>query len=88
MIILIIISCLLVVTSIVCYNLLKKNETLEDMVVTYSNYIEKISDIIDTSDKKLQEIDEKGAFKSDDEVGFFFNNLKEIQEILNEFKTK
>jgi hypothetical protein len=28
---------------------------------------------IEEADKKLQEVDAKGSFKSDDEIGFFLN---------------
>ena len=34
---------------------------------------------------KLKEIDLRGAFESDDEVGFFFKELKAIQEDINNF---
>jgi hypothetical protein len=33
-------------------------------------------------------IDNRGAFESDDEVGTFFRNIKEIQTILNQFNNK
>ena len=51
-------------------------------------YLNKISDIIEFSDKKLKEVDYKGSFSSDDEVGFFFQEIKQIQETLNAFKIK
>jgi hypothetical protein len=70
------------------YNLLKKNEKQEDILASYMTYLNKISDIIEFSDKKMKEVDSKGSFKSDDEVGFFFEQIKKIQEILNEFKIK
>ena len=34
----------------------------------------------------LQKLDEKGVFQSDDEVGYFFNNMKDIQKELDTFK--
>ena len=40
------------------------------------------------SDKKLKEVDAKESFKSDDEVGFFFESIKQIQSILNQFNIK
>ena len=43
---------------------------------------------LEASDEKLKKIDQKESFKSDDEVGFFFEQVKKIQEILNEFKLK
>jgi len=70
------------------YNLLKKNEAQEDILSSYMTYLNKISDIIDFSDKKLKEVDEKGSFKSDDEVGFFFEQIKALQDILNSFNIK
>jgi len=70
------------------YNLLKKNEAQEDILSSYMTYLNKISDIIDFSDKKLKEVDEKGSFKSDDEVGFFFEQIKALQDILNSFNVK
>jgi hypothetical protein len=45
-----------------------------------------MSDLIKSSDRKLEQVDKLGAFKSDDEVGFFFETIKEIQKQLNEFK--
>jgi hypothetical protein len=70
------------------YNLLRKNETAEDLIIGYLNYIEKFSQIIELSDERLKKIDHKGTFKSDDEIGFFFNQVMEMQKILNEFNIK
>ena len=70
------------------YNLLRKNETAEDLIIGYLNYIEKFSQIIQLTDERLQKIDQKGTFKSDDEIGFFFNQVMELQKILNEFNVK
>tara|TARA_R110000822_G_scaffold10358_10_gene39284 strand:+ start:1983 stop:2264 length:282 start_codon:yes stop_codon:yes gene_type:complete len=67
-------------------NLLKKNEKQEDILVGYLKYLDKLSQIIEFTDKKIKEIDHKGSFKSDDEVGFFFEEIQNIQSILNEFK--
>jgi uncharacterized membrane protein len=77
-----------VVLGFTTYNLLKKNEAQEDILSSYMTYLNKISDIIDFSDKKLKEVDEKGSFKSDDEVGFFFEQIKALQDILNSFNVK
>ena len=77
---------LLIVCSFIIWNLLRKNELAEDIIISYKIYIEKLSENIEFVDKKLIEIDNKGAFKSDDEIGFFFVKIKELQEILNQFK--
>ena len=47
-----------------------------------------INIIVANSDAKLKELDVMGAFQADDEVGAFFSNLKEIQDILNEFNNR
>ena len=62
-------------------NLIKKNETLED-------FITKQSDAVNECDKRLKQIDSKGIFYADDEIGWFFKEIKKIQEALNEFTLK
>ena len=63
------------------FNLLKKNESLED-------FISKQSEAIQTCDKRLKEIDDKEIFYSDDQIGWFFKEVQKIQEALNEFTLK
>ena len=79
---------MVVVLGFTTFNLLKKNERQEDILAGYMKYLNKISDVIEFSDKKLKEVDRKGSFESDDEVGFFFQEIKQIQETLNAFKIK
>lgn len=83
-----VLSVLVAILGYTTFNLLRKNERAEDIVVGYLIYLEKISKVIEISDEKLKKIDYKGSFKSDDEVGFFFEQIKKIQEILNDFKLK
>jgi hypothetical protein len=84
----IILGILVVALGFTTFNLLKKNEQQEDILAGYMEYLSKISGIIELSDKKLKEVDRKGSFESDDEVGFFFQEIKQIQETLNAFKIK
>ena len=51
-------------------------------------YLDKISRVIEIADKRVKKIDIKGSFESDDEIGFFFKQIKQIQEILNDFQLK
>ena len=92
MIILTVILCLLVVLVVVLgfttFNLMKKNEKQEDILLGYLDYLDNLSRTIEASEKKLKEIDNKGTFSSDDEVGFFFKSIQNIQEILNDFKLR
>jgi Tfp pilus assembly protein PilO len=91
----VILGILVVILGYTTFNLLRKLEKQEDalnnqatILASYLSYLNKISDIINFSDKKLREIDHKGSFKSDDEVGFFFEEIKQIQDTLNQFKVK
>lgn len=68
------------------YNLLKKNEKQEDILASYLLYMDQLSKIIEHSDERLKKIDTKGTFESDDEIGWFFEQIKVIQERLNNFK--
>jgi hypothetical protein len=79
---------MVVVLGYTTFNLLRKNEKQEDILASYMTYLNKISDIIEESDKKIHEVDIKGSFQSDDEIGFFFTNIKMIQDVLNQFKIK
>lgn len=72
---------LLIVAFFAIRNLVKKNEILED-------FISKQSEAINACDARLQNIDDKGWFKADDEIGWFFDEVKKIQEALNEFSLR
>ena len=83
--IIVVLSIILVVLSYISYNLFRKVEKLEKVVDSQETYINSFSNSIKQADMKLQEIDEKGTFKSDDEIGWFFENVKELQDKLNNF---
>ena len=83
-----ILSILVVVLGYTTFNLLRKNEKQEDILVSYMGYLSKIDVAIKESDKKIKEIDKRESFKSDDEIGWFFTEIKKIQMILNEFTIK
>ena len=77
----IVISFLIVIVVILgftTFNLLKKNERQEDILVEYMKYLDKISKVIEISDERLKKIDSLGRFESDDEVGYFFKKLKTL----------
>jgi hypothetical protein len=84
----IILGIMVVILGYTTFNLLRKNEKQEDILTGYMTYLNKISQTIEVADKKIQEIDVKGSFKSDDEVGFFFQQIQSIQTILNTFIIK
>ena len=67
------------------YNLFKKVEKLEQMVDGQDRYIQRLSNTVDFTNKRLGEIDDKGTFQSDDEIGWFFESIKTLQNELNDF---
>ena len=55
----------------------------------YENIILNISNTIETIKIQLKTIDDKGTFESDDEVGFFFSEIKQLGNNLeNLFETE
>ena len=81
-------SVIVVILLFTTFNLLRNNEKQEDILVEYMKYLNKISQTIEVSDTQLKKLDSLGRFESDDEVDFFFQSIKKIQKILNEFKIK
>ena len=53
-------------------------------ITQYEELILRINDKIEYVNQQLKLIDEKGTFEADDEVGFFFLELKEIGKLLDE----
>ena len=72
---------LLIVAGFALRNMIKKNEELEDFII-------KQSEAIDLCDRRLKQVDDKGFFVADDEIGWFFTEVKKIQEALNEFRLR
>ena len=52
-------------------------------ITMYEEIILQINDKIEYVNAQLKLIDEKGTFEADDEVGFFFEELKEIGKLLD-----
>ena len=77
---------LVVVLGFTTFNLLRKNEKQEDILAGYITYLDQLSRTIELSDEKLKKIDERGIFKSDDEIGFMYEQIKELQRILSNFR--
>jgi len=49
----------------------------------YENLITQFQQIITFSTEKMKNVDAKGHYESDDETGFFFEQLKQIQLLLD-----
>ena len=77
----IILAIVITASFFIIRNLLKQTERLED-------FITKQSEAIVACGVRLSQLDQKGTFHSDDEIGFFFKEVEKIQEALNEFTLK
>jgi hypothetical protein len=83
-----IISIILWVVTIlgfVIYNLNQKVIKLEQIATKQKIIIDSIAAIVDESTKQLHAVDLTEAFKSDDQIGFFFRNLQNIQDSLTHY---
>jgi hypothetical protein len=50
----------------------------------YDNWFAVFDMSVKDTETKLKQVDEKGTFKSDDEVGFFFDYLKQLNKGLSD----
>ncbi len=87
MIILSIISIILIITSIFLFirgiNLVKRTEMLEDILVEYDVKEDETKKVLAMMLDQMKEIDIRGSFESDDEVGGVFKQLKDLIEMYN-----
>ena len=62
-------------TTLVYFSLRRINE--------YENLIIRFQQLVSYSTEHMKRVDSTGHYESDDETGFFFEQLKELQELLN-----
>jgi hypothetical protein len=79
---------LIEIVGIGIFLLIRRNNALEKAVTEQQQYIDAISIVIADSDARLRELDTMGAFEADDEVGAFFQNLREIQTTISQFNNR
>jgi hypothetical protein len=79
---------LIEIVAIGVFLLIRRNSALEKAVIEQQQYIDAISIVISDSDRRLRELDTIGAFEADDEVGTFFQNLREIQTSISQFNNR
>jgi hypothetical protein len=70
---------LFVTSSYIIWNLNKKLELLE-------NWVEQFVQVIDRVNRDLKQVDYRGSFESDDEVGFIFKEIKNTIKQLDRFR--
>ena len=81
-----VLSVLVVVLIYVVFNLYTKVTKQEDILEYQVGYLRKVSYLIQESKVYVQQLDESGAFQADDELGTFFNFMKEIQDTINTYR--
>ena len=62
-------------TTLVYFSLRRINQ--------YEGLIIEMQNIIEFATQKMKQVDARGHYEADDETGFFFQQLKELQELLN-----
>jgi hypothetical protein len=67
------------------WNLLRKVERYEEDIQLKDEFIIKFKSMIEESNEKMQKLDEKGAFESEDETGFIFKGLRDIAFGINSY---
>tara|TARA_Y100001938_G_scaffold149667_1_gene237354 strand:+ start:391 stop:651 length:261 start_codon:yes stop_codon:yes gene_type:complete len=77
MIIEIILGLVVIFLSVVVFYALKRINQYEELLIEFQQIVQFSSD-------KLKQVDSKGTFESDDEVGFFFQEIQKIQKLLND----
>ena len=78
----IILSILLCASLFANWNLLRKNEVQEDDIEFMNEWLNNLSTQTNDVIRKAREIDRKGIFEKDDEVGALYSELKKIIETL------
>jgi hypothetical protein len=64
-------------------SLVKRNEMLEDVIVQYDLRDDETKKVLELMLQQMKEIDIKGSFEADDEVGSVFTQLKNVIETYN-----
>jgi hypothetical protein len=85
MILEIILSLLVIVLVYTTWTQFRKVETSEELVEGYEVWIDEFIKRVDIMAEQLKQIDSKGTFEADDEVGTFFKSLKELQGRITNF---
>jgi hypothetical protein len=82
LIIIVFLLSVIIASAVSIANLIKYSERLEDYLETYETKLIEVREKIIEAEIRLKEIDIRGSFEADDEVGFIFNSIKEISSDL------
>ena len=65
-----------IISSTLLYFSLRRINQYEDLIIQFQQ-------IIEFSSEKMKQVDSRGHYESDDETGFFFKQLKDLQNVLD-----
>jgi len=77
----ILLSIIILMLGWTTFNLTRKSERLETWIEDYAQRIQDTKQVLD-------ELDNKGTFKADDEIGVVFTAIKEAVDEINEITEK
>jgi hypothetical protein len=80
----VILSALTLVFGFTTFNLLRKNERLEDDIELSDKYLGDVYSSMKDAYERMVKVDRLGSFEADDESGFIFEEIKSTLEQLNE----
>ena len=73
------------IVGYIIWNLNQKVVKLEQIAAKQKIIIDSVAAIVEESNKQLHQVDLTEAFKADDQIGFFFRNLQNIQHSLSHY---
>ena len=76
MILELILTIIIISLSVTLFYALRRINQYENILIDFQN-------IIKFSSEKMKVIDSKGHYESDDETGFFFEEIKKLQSLLD-----
>ena len=72
----------IIVLGFTTWNLLMKNEKAEDLINEQDILINDLTSSVIKIDEVITQLDSSGAFKNDDEIGTFFEQIKSMRDTL------
>jgi len=76
MIIEIILGTIIIFLSVILFYALRRINQYENLLVEFQQ-------VVEFSSEKMKLVDSKGHYESDDETGFFFEEIKKLQNLLD-----
>ena len=73
------------IVGYIIWNLNQKVVKLEQIAAKQKIIIDSVAAIVEESNKQLHQVDLTEAFKADDQIGFFFRNLQNIQDSISHY---